>query len=121
VIQIRRVYADPAPREGQLFLVDRLWPRGIKKEALALDGWLKEAAPSAELRRWFAHQPGRWAEFQKRYRAELDANPPAWQPLLQAARRRRVTLLYAARDSEHNNALALKAYLDEKLRRPTAK
>ena len=94
-----------------------MWPRGMKKDDLALDGWLKEAAPSVTLRHWFAHDPAKWAEFQRRYQVELDAKPEAWQPLLRAARRGRVTLLYSAHDTEHNNALALKAYLEEKARR----
>jgi uncharacterized protein YeaO (DUF488 family) len=117
VIQLRRVYEAPVSGEGKRFLVERLWPRGMKKDALALDGWLKDAAPSAALRRWFAHDPAKWAEFQRRYQAELDAKPEGWQPLLRAARRGRVTLLYSARDTEHNNALALKAYLEKKARR----
>jgi uncharacterized protein YeaO (DUF488 family) len=115
MIRTRRVYEATVSGEGKRFLVERLWPRGVKKEALALalDGWLKEVAPSAALRRWFAHEPAKWEEFQRRYRAELDARPEAWQPLLQAAHRGAVTLLYSARDTEHNNALALKAYLEE--------
>lgn len=116
MIQLRRVYESPAPGKGQRFLVERLWPRGLKKESLALDGWLKEVAPSDALRRWFAHDPARWAEFQRRYRAELDDQPEAWRPLLQAARRGQVTLLYSARDTERNSAVALKAYLEEKAR-----
>lgn len=115
MIRVKRVY-DPAGREdGARFLVDGLWPRGLKKEALELDGWLKEVAPSGGLRRWFAHQPARWEEFRRRYFAELDRNPPAWKPLLEAARRGTVTLLYAARDTERNNAVALKEYLESKL------
>jgi uncharacterized protein YeaO (DUF488 family) len=117
MIQLRRVYEAPASGDGKRFLVERLWPRGMKKEALALDGWLKDVAPSAGLRHWFAHDPAKWAEFQRRYRAELDAKPQTWQPLLRAAHRGRITLLYSARDTEHNNALALKAYLEEKSRR----
>lgn len=117
MIRTRRVYEAPGSGEGQRFLVERLWPRGMKKEVLARDGWLKDVAPSAALRRWFAHEPAKWQEFQRRYEAELDARPEAWQPLLRAARRGRVTLLYSARDTEHNNALALQAYLEEKARR----
>lgn len=117
MIRLRRVYEAPASSEGKRYLVERLWPRGMKKDDLALDGWLKEVAPSDGLRRWFAHDPAKWAEFQRRYHAELDARPEAWQPLLRAAHRGRVTLLYSARDTEHNNALALKAYLEEKARR----
>ena len=115
MIRIKRAYEEAAPEDGRRFLVDRLWPRGIKKEALPLDGWLKEVAPSDELRRWFGHEPERWAEFQRRYAAELDAQPESWQPLLEAARQGDVTLVYAARDEEHNNAAALRSYLEKKL------
>ncbi len=117
MIRLRRVYEAPAAGEGKRFLVERLWPRGMKKEDLVLDGWLKEVAPSTALRRWFAHDPAKWTEFQRRYQAELDAKPETWRPLLQAARRGRVTLLYSAKDTEHNNALALKSYLEEKVHR----
>ena len=117
MIQIKRVYEPQAAADGKRFLVERLWPRGMKKDDLALNGWLKQVAPSDGLRRWFAHDPAKWPEFQRRYQAELDATPEVWQPLLRAARRGRVTLLYSARDTEHNNALALRAYLDEKARR----
>ncbi len=117
MIRLRRVYEAPAAGEGKRFLVERLWPRGMKKDDLDLDGWLKEVAPSAALRRWFAHDPAKWTEFQRRYQAELDAKPETWRPLLQAARRGRVTLLYSAKDTEHNNALALKSYLEEKVHR----
>ncbi len=117
MIEIKRVYEPPQPSDGKRFLVERLWPRGLKKEALPLDGWLKDVAPSDTLRRWFAHDPAKWAEFQRRYRAELDGRPEAWQPLVRFARRGRVTLLFSARDTEHNNALALKAYLEQKAHR----
>jgi len=115
MIRIKRAYEEAAPEDGRRFLVDRLWPRGIKKEALPLDGWLKELAPSDDLRHWFGHEPERWAEFQRRYAAELDAQPESWQPLLEAARQGDVTLVYAARDEEHNNAAALRSYLEKKL------
>jgi uncharacterized protein YeaO (DUF488 family) len=85
----------------------------VKKADLRINAWLKEVAPSNDLRRWFGHDPARWDEFQRRYRAELDANPGAWEPLVEAYRQGIVTLLYAARDTEHNNALVLKAYLEE--------
>ncbi len=113
MIQIKRVYEAPAPEDGTRFLVERLWPRGIKKEALHPDGWLKETAPSAELRRWFAHDPAKWEEFRRRYFAELESHPEVLQPLRDAARDGNVTLLYSARDTEHNNAGALKAYLEQ--------
>jgi uncharacterized protein YeaO (DUF488 family) len=114
-IQTKRVYEPAAPEDGARWLVDRLWPRGMKKEKLQLAGWLREAAPSDSLRRRFHHDPTKWNEFQRRYAAELQANPKAWQPILQAAHNGKVTLLFAAKDPEHNNALALKAFLERKL------
>jgi len=113
MIQVKRVYDPPDAKDGARFLVERLWPRGIKKEALQMQDWLKDVAPSGELRRWFSHDPAKWREFQRRYFKELDGNREAWQLLLQAARRRNVTLLYSARDTEHNNAVALKEYLEK--------
>jgi uncharacterized protein YeaO (DUF488 family) len=113
LIQIRRAYDPPAPADGVRILVDRLWPRGVKKEDLRLDAWLKELAPSDELRHWFGHDPVRWAEFQARYFYELDAMPQALEPIRQAARVGTVTLVYSAHDPDHNNAVALKAYLEK--------
>lgn len=115
MIEIKRVYDSLEAGNGPRFLVERLWPRGIKKEALHMDAWLKEVAPSPELRQWFGHDPQKWEEFQRRYRAELDAHPETWQPLLEAARRGNVTLLYSARDTQHNSALLLKNYLEKHL------
>ncbi|MCI0408368.1 MAG: DUF488 family protein [Acidobacteria bacterium] len=116
-IRVKRVY-EPAQRgDGRRFLVDRLWPRGIKRERLTLDAWVKEVAPSDSLRRWFAHDPHRWDEFRRRYAAELDRRPEAWGPILEAARRGTVTLVYSARDSRRNNAVALKGYLEKKLKK----
>lgn len=117
MIQVKRVYEPHTLDEGARYLVERLWPRGMKKESLHVDQWLKDVAPSPELRRWFSHDPGKWAEFKRKYRAELDAHPDAWRPLLAAARRGNVTLFYSARDTEHNNAVALKDYLNSKLGR----
>ena len=114
MIRLKRVYDLPEPGDGVRLLVERLWPRGMKKDALRLDGWLKDVAPSDALRRWFAHDPAKWDEFQRRYRAELDAHPEAWQPILEAARQGDVTLLYSARDTQRNSAVALKAYLEDK-------
>ncbi len=114
-IRTRRAYDPPSAQDGARLLVDRLWPRGIKKEKMQLAGWLREVAPSDRLRHWFGHDPARWTEFQRRYAAELEARPQAWQPILQAARDGNVTLLFAAKDAEHNNAAALKAFLDSKL------
>jgi len=116
VIQIKRVYDSHAPADGARFLVERLWPRGITKASLDMDDWLKDAAPSAELRRWFNHESAKWSEFQRRYRAELDAHPDGWKPILIRARRGPVTLLYSAHDVEHNNAVVLRDYLNAKLK-----
>ncbi len=115
-IKLKRVYAPPAPEDGARFLVDRLWPRGLRKEALALAGWLKDIAPSPGLRKWFAHDPNKWEAFQRRYFAELEAKPELWQPLLEQARKGTITLLFAARDLQHNHAVALKRFLEEKMK-----
>lgn len=117
MIKLKRAYDPENANDGVRFLVERLWPRGIKKTDLRLDGWLKEVAPSTELRKWFAHDPAKWAEFQRRYFAELKSRPGAWQQILEKARRGNVTLIYSSRDSEHNNACALKKYLELKLSR----
>ena len=113
MIQVKRAYEPAAKSDGKRFLVDRLWPRGVTKESLRLEAWLKDVAPSDDLRRWFGHQPAKWDEFRRRYFAELDARPEAWQPIFESARRGNVTLLYGARDVEHNNAVALKEYLEK--------
>ena len=112
MILIKRAYDPPGPDDGSRLLVDRLWPRGIRREALVLDGWLKDVAPSDNLRRWFGHDPVKWEEFCRRYFVELDGKPEAWTPILKLARQGNVTLVFSARDIEHNNAVALKAYLD---------
>jgi uncharacterized protein YeaO (DUF488 family) len=109
--QIKRIYDPPAAADGARVLVDRLWPRGVGKEAVKLTLWHKEAAPSPTLRQWFGHRPDRWKEFQVRYRAELDANTAALTPLYDLQKRGRVTLLYAARDKECNHAVVLAEYL----------
>lgn len=112
-IKVKRVYDPPAPEDGLRILVDRLWPRGLSKEAARIDCWLKDAAPSAELRRWFGHDPARWDEFRRRYAAELRANPEALESLRAMLRGRgAATLLFAARDAERNNAVALKEMLE---------
>ena len=108
-IRTKRVYEPAASEDGLRVLVDRLWPRGLKKADAAVALWLKEAAPSAELRRWFGHDPARWDEFRRRYAAELDGNRAALAPLLAAEGT--LTLLYAAHDEEHNNAVALAEWL----------
>jgi uncharacterized protein YeaO (DUF488 family) len=113
MIRISRVYEPAEAGEGSRFFVERLWPRGIKKEALHADAWLKEVAPSPALRAWFGHDPEKWDEFTVRYRDELDAHPEAWQPLLEAARQGDLTLLYSARETQRNSAVLLKQYLEE--------
>lgn len=111
VFRIKRVYDAAEPADGYRVLVDRLWPRGISKDAAALDQWLPEVAPSAELRKWWNHDPGRLDEFITRYRAELDANP-AVETLRQIGREHAlVTLLYGARDPRLNQAVVLRGYL----------
>ncbi len=115
MIKVKRVYEPSEPGDGARFLVDRLWPRGMKKESLHMEAWLKDVAPSNGLRHWFGHDPAKWNEFQVRYFSELDAEPDAMQPIVEAASRDNVTLLYSARDTEHNNAVALKEYLSKRL------
>lgn len=107
MISIKRVYELAEKTDGKRFLVERLWPRGTRKSELVMDGWLKEAAPSTKLREWFHHEPDKWDGFQARYKKELEAHPESWTPILEAARRGNVTLLYSARDTQHNNALVL--------------
>ena len=114
-VNLKRAYEAPSRSDGQRILVDRVWPRGVRKADLELTEWLRDVAPSKELRQWFDHDPARWVEFRRRYFAELDARPDAWWGLLDAARRGEVTLLFAARDLDHNNAVALKEYLEGKL------
>ncbi len=113
MIRLKRVYEPEAPEDGVRYLVERLWPRGVKKTELPSDGWLKQVGPSTELRQWFGHDPARWDEFRRRYFRELDEAPQAWEPIARQARRGPVTLLYSSRDTEHNNAVALKEYLDQ--------
>src|SRR5262245_7940230 len=110
-IQIRRAYDPPRRADGYRVLVDRVWPRGVSGDDLHLDAWSKEVAPSTRLRKWFGHDPERWREFQARYFAELEGNPDGVRELAERARRGRVTLVYGARDPEHNNAVALRVYL----------
>jgi uncharacterized protein YeaO (DUF488 family) len=111
VIRIKRTYEARARGDGRRILVERLWPRGMKKEALAADAWMKEVAPSTRLRKWFGHRPERWEEFRRRYRTELDANPASWKPIHEAASAGTVTLLYSAHDTVHNGAVVLREYL----------
>ena len=115
MIQLKRVYEKPEPHDGTRFLVERLWPRGIRKTDLQMDGWLKDAGPSDRLRKWFSHDPAKWEEFERKYFAELERRPEAWAPILETAENRTVTLLYSSHDMEHNNAVALKSFLETRL------
>jgi uncharacterized protein YeaO (DUF488 family) len=119
MVTLKRVYDPVTPSDGARFLVERLWPRGLSKERLHMTAWLKEVAPSTELRQWFSHDPQKWPEFRRRYFLELDSRPESWQPIVTAARRGTVTLLYSSHDEEHNNAVALSEYLKPKLRKRT--
>ena len=119
MIQVKRVYSEPNAQDGSRILVDRVWPRGISKDRAHIVEWRKELAPSTALRKWFGHDPKRWEEFQRRYRAEL--RRPEQQgrldELITIARRGPVTLLYSARDEEHNQALALRSVLEDSLKK----
>ena len=114
-VQTKRVYAPASSEDGCRVLVDRLWPRGLSKASLRLDEWMKEIAPSSQLRRRFGHQEGHWAEFQRLYFKELDGKPALVEQLLQRSRKGTLTLLFAAREEQHNNAVALKTYLERRL------
>ena len=113
-ICVKRIHEPAAKADGFRLLVDRLWPRGISKEKAALDDWMKEAAPSTKLRQWFGHDPKRWAEFKRRYAAELDKKPELIAEIRALAAKRRVTLLYSTRDTDRNQAVALAEYLEGK-------
>lgn len=115
MIRLKRAYEPAGSTDGTRLLVERLWPRGVRKAALSIDAWLKDVAPSTSLRQWFSHDPKKWDEFQQRYRRELDANQEALRPILSAAGKGDVTLVYSSHDAAHNNAVALKEYVAEKL------
>jgi uncharacterized protein YeaO (DUF488 family) len=111
MIKLKRVYENPSAEDGLRVLVDRLWPRGLTKERAAVDLWMKDVAPSTELRKWFGHDPAKWKQFQLRYRKELDEKKEALKDLKQKSKGHTVTLVYGARDEEHNEALVLKEIL----------
>lgn len=113
-VKIKRVYAAPNQADGKRILIDRLWPRGLTKEKAKVDLWLKELAPSTELREWFGHDPKKWGEFKKSYHAELDNNQSTLALLKDQQRSGTVTLVYGAKDEGHNDAVVLKEYLDER-------
>jgi len=112
MIRTKRVYELPSKDDGKRVLVDRLWPRGLSKEKVAIDDWIKEIAPSDDLRKWFGHDPARWQEFRKKYREELRSKPELIAKLKGESKEGTVTLLYAAKDTKHNNAVALKEMID---------
>jgi uncharacterized protein YeaO (DUF488 family) len=115
VITLARVYDYETAGDRPRFLVERLWPRGVRRADLLLDDWVKDVGPSTELRRWFGHEPEKWDEFRRRYFAELDGRPEVWEPLRDAADAGDITLLYSSHDAEHNNAVALREYLKARL------
>ncbi len=116
MIKIKRVY-EPAERsDGRRFLVDRVWPRGMRKDAAQVEAWVKEAGPSDELRKWFGHDPERWTQFRRRYLRELDQRKDVLVPLVQAAREADITLVYSARDEQHNQAVVIRGVLEKLLK-----
>jgi uncharacterized protein YeaO (DUF488 family) len=110
-VRLKRAYEPPVSADGTRVLVDRLWPRGVKKEKAAIDEWMKEIAPSAELRKWFGHDPERWPEFRRRYRSEIKGHPGEFRHLRELARKGKLTLVYAAHDEAHNDAVVLRDLL----------
>ena len=112
ILYIKRAYEAPSETDGFRILVDRLWPRGVSKDAAHIGEWAKDLAPSNELREWFGHDPERWTEFQHKYKTELEANPAVKLFIKEHAHRKAITLVYAAKDEIHNNAVALMGYLE---------
>ena len=120
MIKLKRAYDRVSPTDGTRLLVERLWPRGLSKDKLKLDGWIRDVAPTTELRKWFGHDPTKWRQFRIRYFRELDSQPESWRSIVSLARRGTVTLVYSSHDEEHNNAVALREYLQLKTRRRTS-
>jgi uncharacterized protein YeaO (DUF488 family) len=116
MIRVKRVYEEPSPDDGARVLVDRLWPRGLSKEEAGLDVWLKEVAPSSELRKWYGHDPGKWDEFKRRYAAELEGKEDLLRELEVKARKGRLTLLFGSKEVQYNNAIALKELVEGRMR-----
>ncbi|MGH9475135.1 MAG: DUF488 domain-containing protein [Terriglobales bacterium] len=121
VIRLKRAYEAAAKSDGARILIERLWPRGVKKTSLPLAAWAKEVAPTTGLRQWFSHDPSKWLEFQRRYTAELRTHAAELAPLLAAARGGTLTLIYSSHDAEHNNAVVLKYFLEGKLKEKAGK
>lgn len=116
MLKLKRAYEPVSPTDGIRLLVERLWPRGISKDRLKLDGWMREVGPTTALRKWFGHDPAKWPQFRTRYFRELDSRPDSWAPIASLAKRRTVTLVYSSHDEAHNNAVALRDYLQSKAR-----
>lgn len=114
MIRLKRVYEEYSADDGYRILVDRLWPRGVSKESAHLDLWMKDVAPSTELRKWFSHDPAKWAEFEKRYTVELETNPAVGELRNLVKTKKTITLLYGARNIEHNEAVVIRRYFGEK-------
>ena len=119
MLKLKRAYEPVSRADGTRVLVERLWPRGISKATLHLDAWLKDVGPSTELRKWFGHDPDKWSQFRRRYFRELDSRPESWRPIVSAVRGGTVTLVYSSHDEDHNNAVALRDYLQAKAGRRT--
>jgi len=115
-ISFKRVYEKPSLKDGKRILVERLWPRGLKKDEAKIDEWLREVAPSTELRKWFGHDPAKWDEFKERYWKELDKKNDIISKLAKERRGNKVTFVFAAKDQQHNNAVALKEYIENQLK-----
>lgn len=115
-VRVKRIYVAAEPGDGKRYLVDRVWPRGVSKEKAGIDAWRKELGPSHDLRKWFGHDPSRWEEFKSRYFEELERQPDLWHGLVHDARSSTVTLVYSARNEEHNQAVALSEFLQSKLK-----
>jgi len=120
LIGIKRIYDKPSIKDGMRILVDRLWPRGVRKDSALIDKWEKDVAPSDKLRKWFNHDPNKWEEFKKRYRKELESNP-ALERLIKEVEQHDVTLIYSAKDDKHNNAIVLEEIINERLKKEAQK
>jgi uncharacterized protein YeaO (DUF488 family) len=121
MIRIKRIYDPPSHDDGKRILIDRLWPRGLKKEVTKIDEWLKEIAPSTELRKWFGHDPAKWGEFKRLFYAELNEKPGMVDEIVKAARKETVTLLFGSKEELYNNAAALKEYIEARMGIPGKK
>lgn len=117
MIKLKRAHHGVSSTDGTRLLVERLWPRGLSKDKLKLDGWIREVAPTTALRKWFGHDPAKWRQFRARYFRELDSRPESWRSIVSLARRGTVTLVYSSHDEKHNNAVALSEYLQLRTRR----